>query len=111
MASSTEPIPSAPGAMSGVPSRIESTKFWISVQWAFGALSKGISTFQTSGLAKPLLEALENSTISASLRVKWILLFSRTTLPRVPQSSKRLVPGASPVEEMKTPVAPLAHSR
>jgi ABC-type phosphate/phosphonate transport system ATPase subunit len=67
--------------------------------------------FQTSGLAKPLLAALLNSIMSASLRVNVILLFSSTSLPRVPQISKRFVPGDSPVEETKTPVPPFAHSR
>ena len=97
--------------MSGEPSRIESTKFCMSTLCALGTESKGISTFQTSGFAKPLFEVLLNSVMSASFRLNVSLLFSRTTLPRVPQISKRLVPGASPVEDTKTPVPPSAHSR
>ena len=40
--------------MSGVPSRIASTKFCMSTAWALEVVSKGMSMFQTSGLAKPL---------------------------------------------------------
>ena len=67
--------------------------------------------FHTSGFAKPLFELRLNSSMSASLRVKATLLFSSTILPRVPLISKRFVPGASPVDEMNTPVALFGHSR
>ena len=83
----------------------------IAATCAFAAFSNGISQFHTSGLEKPPLAVLLNSIMSASLRVKCSLLFSSTSLPRVPAISKRLVPGASPVEETKMPVAPFAHSR
>ena len=46
-----------------------------------------------------------------SLRTKVTLSPSTTSLPRSPAISRRLVPGASPVEVTKTPVAPLAYSR
>ena len=104
-------MPSAPGAINGVPSRIESTKFCMRIPCGLVALSTGMSMFHTSGFAKPLFDALLNAIMSESLRVKETLLFSRTILPRVPLISKRFVPGASPVDEMNTPVALFAHSR
>ena len=110
-ASSTELMPSSPGAISGSPSRIAFTKFCTIAACGSVAFSNGISTFQTSGFTKPCFAVWLNSIMSASLRVKASRLFSRTSLPFVPMISNRLVPGASPVELMNVPVAPFAHSK
>ena len=42
---------------------------------------------------------------------KTILLSSTTTLPMSQAISRRLVPGASPVEVMYSPVVPLSYSK
>jgi len=75
------------------------------------ALALALSAPASARQPKPLFAALLNSIMSASLRLKVSLLFSSTTLPRVPMSSKRFVPGASPVDETKTPVAPFANGQ
>ncbi len=86
-------------------------KFCIRTAWPLGEGPKGISTFQTSGLAKPSLAVRLNSIMSDSLRTRVSLSASSSSLPRVPTISKRLVPGDSPVEETNVPVAPFGYSR
>ena len=56
---------------------------------------------------------LVSRTSRTLLRVRWnvSLPFSATILPRSPQISRRLVPGASPVVVTKWPMAPLGYSR
>ena len=49
--------------------------------------------------------------IETAFFVKVSLPFSETSLPFWPTTSKRFVPGASPVVVMKMPVAPLGYSR
>jgi len=63
------------------------------------------------GFGEARFAGLADSNIEASLRVNVIFWLSTTIFPRSPTISNRLLPGASPVEVMKTPVARLGHSR
>ena len=109
--SSTELMPSSAGAMSGVPSRIASTKF-CRMPTCCGPLPlAGISIFHVSGVPNIDWAVLRNSFWPTVLRVQVIFPSSTTILPRSPQTSRRLVPGASPVVVTNTPVAPFGYSR
>ncbi len=102
--SSTAWMPSGPGAITGSPSRIAFTKFWITMTCGTSAFANGISSIFASGFTNHCVAVRLNSSIFTELRAKVSLLFSTTRVPRVPTISSRLVPGASPVEVMNNPV-------
>ena len=80
--------------------------------WCCGPLSlQGMSIVHVSGRENRPFVVLRNWLWPTVLRSQVSLPPSTMMRPFSPQTSRRLVPGASPVVVMKTPVAPFGYSR
>ena len=103
-------MPSTPEATSGSPFMMCAAKARRTSTCC--GLKPSVSTliFSHLGVPKPFFQVLEKSCSNISSLYIYSSLFSTTSLPPSSVTSKRLVPGQSPVVVMNTPVAPLAYS-